>query len=222
MGLSTLATTWDSTPDQASEIRDRAYQLALKGVQLNPESAAAQSRLAMIRTARLDWIGGEQGFTRAIELLADRPIVGHLCQHVCYATVVRLTRKSNMLLPLPWSRWAGAPSRLSWHASLAQGRFAEAKEISNWQNAANRIENNLDIALNERDPEELKAAIQAMPKTNVAAIALYAPVLAEFDSPERILSIACGTFTWMRICNGQESFTTLQWWRRISAIRNSH
>jgi hypothetical protein len=43
--------------------------------------------------------------------------------------------------------------------------------------------------LNERDPEEVKAAMQAMPKTNVAAIALYAPVLAEFDSPERILSM---------------------------------
>jgi hypothetical protein len=28
-----------------------------------------------------------------------------------------------------------------------------------------------------------------MSKTNVAGIALYAPVLAEFDSPERVLSI---------------------------------
>jgi hypothetical protein len=78
---------------------------------------------------------------------------------------------------------------LAWHASLAQGRFAEAKEISNWQDAANRIENNLDIAFNEPDPEELKAAIQAMSKTNVARIGLYDSVLAEFDSPERVLSI---------------------------------
>jgi hypothetical protein len=78
---------------------------------------------------------------------------------------------------------------MSWRASLAQGRFAEAKERSNWQVAAKRIENNLDIALNERDPEEIKAAMQAMPKTNIAVISLYAPVLTEFDSPERILSM---------------------------------
>jgi hypothetical protein len=83
----------------------------------------------------------------------------------------------------------GYPVSLSWHASLAQERFAEAEERSNWQVAANRIVNNIDIALNKRDPEALEAAMQAMPKTNVAAIALYAPVLAEFDSPERILSI---------------------------------
>jgi len=83
----------------------------------------------------------------------------------------------------------GRPVRMSWHASLAQGRFAEAREISDWPGAANPIENYLDIALNERDPEALMAAIQALPKTNIATIALFAPVLAEFDSPERILSL---------------------------------
>jgi len=77
----------------------------------------------------------------------------------------------------------GRPPNLAWHSSLAQGRFAEAKEISNWQQGIDIIENNLDIAFNERDPEELKAAIQAMPKTNLASIGLYATVLAEFDSP---------------------------------------
>ena len=94
---------------------------------------------------------------------------------LCYATAVQLKRKSNMLMPLPWSRLGGRPVRMSWHASLAQGRFAEAREISDWPGAANPIENYLDIALNERDPETLKAAIQALPKTSIAAISLYAP-----------------------------------------------
>ena len=48
---------------------------------------------------------------------------------------------------------------------------------------------NLDIALNERDPEEIRTAMLAIPETSVAAISLYGPVLAEFDSPENILSI---------------------------------
>ena len=186
--LRTLATTWDANPDQAPEIKDRAYQLVLRGAQLNPESAVAQYTLAKVRSARLDWIGAEQSYTRAIELLTDRPLVegyaSFLLRNGRTADAQKQYAIAVALEPL-----GGRPVNFSWHASLAQGRFAEAKEISDWQNAANRIENNLDIAFNERDPEELKAAIQAMPKTNVAAIALYAPVLAEFDSPERILSM---------------------------------
>jgi len=188
LGHRTLSTMWDFSLDQASEIMDRAYPLALHGVQLNPESAAAQRSLAMIRGARLDWIGAEQGLTRAIELLADRQIVGTYA-----STLLRNGRTADAqkqyAIAVALEPLGGLPVRMSWHASLAQGRFAEAREISDWPGAANRIENYLDIALNERDPEELKAAIQAMPKTNIAVIALYAPVLAEFDSPERILSM---------------------------------
>ena len=188
LGGVTLSTLWNASPDTASEILDRAYSLVLQGVQLNPESAVAQSRLAMVRTARLDWIGGEQGFRRAIELLADRPIVA------TYGNVLLRNGRTayaqkQYAIAVALESLGGRPVGLAWHASVAQGRFAEAKEISNWQDAANRIENNLDIAFNERDPEALKAAIKAMSKTNVAAISLYAPVLAEFDSPERVLSI---------------------------------
>jgi TolB-like protein/DNA-binding winged helix-turn-helix (wHTH) protein len=190
LGHRTLGTLWgaSSDPDQASEIKDRAYSLVLRGVQLNPESVGAQARLAMVRGARLDWIGAEQGLRRAIELLADRPIV------TIYAnTLIRNGRTTfaqkqygiaKALEPL-----GGRAVGLSWQASVAQGRFAEAKERSNWQVPVERIENNLDIAFNERDPEKLKVAIQAMLKTNIAAISLYVPVLAEFESPERVLSI---------------------------------
>ena len=72
----TLSTLWIASPDQASEIKERAYSLVSEAVQLDPESATAQSSLGMVRTARVDWIGGEQGLTRAIELLADRTTVG--------------------------------------------------------------------------------------------------------------------------------------------------
>ena len=184
----TLATSWDSSPKQGSEIIDRAYSHALHGVELNPESAVAQKNLAMVRSAQLDWIGAEEGFRRAIELLADRPIVS------TYASVLLRNGRTAEAqkqygIAVSLEPLGGRPVPMSWHASLAQGRFDEAKEISNWRPAPTRIENNLDIALNERNPEELKAAIQAMLKTNVAAIALYAPVLAEFDSAERILTI---------------------------------
>jgi len=191
LGHRTLSLTWDSSPDQAdqvSEIKDRAYQLALHGVQLNPESAAAQRELAMIRRAQNDWIGGEQGFTRAMELLADREIVGGYANGMIRIGRIAYAQK-QYAIAVALEPLGGRPVRFSWHASLAQGRFAEAREISDWPGVANRIENYLDIALNERDPEALKAAIQALPKTSIAAISLYAPVLTEIDSPERILSM---------------------------------
>ena len=192
LGGRTLSMFWnansDQASDQASEIYDRAYSLTLHGVELNPESAVAQSRLAMVRTARLDWIGGEQGLTRAIELLADRPIVSTYANTLIRNGRTAYAQKqyaiAEALEPL-----GGRPVGLSWHASLAQGRFAEAKERRNWRPGNDIAEDNLDIALNERNPEALKVAIQALSKTNVAAITLYAPVLAEFDSRERVLSL---------------------------------
>jgi TolB-like protein len=188
LGLRTLSTVWESETDQVSEILDRAYPLVLRGVQLNPESAVAQYRLAMVRSAKLDWIGGEQGLARAIELLADRPLVAG------YANVLlrngrTVSAQKQYAAAVALEPLGGRPIGMSWHASLAQGRFAEAREVSNWQVAANRIENNLDIALNERDPEAISAAIQAMPESNAAYIGLFASVLAELGSPERILSL---------------------------------
>ncbi len=186
LGLRTLRARWESRPDQISEIVERAYQLVLRGVQLNPESASAQSILAVVRNAQFDWVGAEQGHMRAIELLADRYYVTSYANMLIRNGRTAYAQKqygfAKTLEPL-----GGRPPGLAWHASLAQGRIAEAKEISNWQN--DPFENNLDIAFSERDPDALKAAIQSMPKTNVATIGLYAPVLAEFDSPERILSM---------------------------------
>jgi TolB-like protein len=188
LGGVTLSTLWGATTDQKSEIRDRALSLALHAVQLNPESAVAQSVLASVRGSQLDWIGADQGFTRAIALLADRPGL------TFYANVLTRTGRTayaqkQYALAVALESLGGRPPILAWHASLAQGRIAEAKEISNWQDAASQIENNLDIAFNEHDPEALKVAIQALSKTNVATTTLYAPMLAEFDSPERILSM---------------------------------
>jgi hypothetical protein len=141
----------------------------------------------MVRAAQFDWMGAEQGYTQAIELLADRYHVTSYAYMMMRSGRTAYAQKqfgiAEALEPL-----GGRPPTMAWHANLAQGRIAEAKEISNWQDAPNRIENNLDIAFNEPDPEALKAAIQAMSKTNVANIGLYDSVLAEFDSPERILS----------------------------------
>ena len=188
LGATTLTTLWGATPDQASEIKDRAYSLVLKGVQLNPESAAAQSKLAMVRTARLDFTGGEQGFTRAIVLLADRQVVATY-GNVLLRTGRLAEAQKQYAIAAALEPLGGRPVGLSWLASLAQGRIAEAKEAVSWHSGDYSVFNNLEIAFNEQDPEALKAAIQALLKTNIPADSLHAQVLGEFDSPERVLAM---------------------------------
>jgi hypothetical protein len=89
----------------------------------------------------------------------------------------------------------GRPPGLIWHVTLAQGRIAETKEIiDTWQDPLNAAENRMDVAFNEADPEALKAAIRKWSTVkdeylNVPYTNLYSRVQAEFDSPERVLSI---------------------------------
>ena len=83
----------------------------------------------------------------------------------------------------------GRPASLSWHASLAQGQNAEAKERRYWDPGEDLFEDELDIAFNAQDPDALKAAIQGLPHNNLSYVYLYGPLLAEFDSPERVLTI---------------------------------
>ena len=96
---------------------------------------------------------------------------------------------------MPWTleSLGGRPVMRSWHTRLAQGQIPEAKATRYWHQevdaSLDNLQDNLDIAFNEQDPAALKAAIQSLPGTNVAYISLYGPLLAEFDSPEKVLSI---------------------------------
>jgi hypothetical protein len=84
----------------------------------------------------------------------------------------------------------GRPHSQIWHPLLAQGRITEAKEIvSRHLQEIEKIWDSVNIAFNEQDPEALKAAIRAMPETDASYIHLHGPLLAEFDSPERVLSM---------------------------------
>ena len=89
----------------------------------------------------------------------------------------------------------GRPTNMSWHTTLKLGRIAQTKEIiARWQNKENATENSLDLAFNEQDPGAVKEAIRALPEVDddylrLPYLHLYSPVLAEFDSPERVLSI---------------------------------
>jgi len=188
LGALTLATAWDVLPHQASDIVDRAYKYVLRGVQLNPESATAHSYLAVVRQARFDWIEAEKSHRRAMELLSDRPIADAYAWTLMRSGRTEFARKqydiAYALDPL-----GRHPHGQVWHANVAEGQLAEAQEIVGRQAAPDVFEDSIDIAFNEADPEKLKSAIRAMPESYVAFAGLYGQVLADFDSPERVLSL---------------------------------
>jgi TolB-like protein/Tfp pilus assembly protein PilF len=208
-----LSTTYDVRPDEVPTVVERAHELALRGTQLNPESATAHSILASVRMTQHNWVGSEQGHRRAIELLADRPMVewyGSVLMRIGRTAEARKQFDIAMELePL-----GGRPANMYWHTTLTQGQITETKEIiANWQDHLNATENRLDVAFNEQDPEALKAAIQALPDVNDDYLKLpyrhlYSLVLAEFDSPERVLSVLDSVYR-------DES---LQWPRKLHDI----
>ena len=192
LALRVLATTYDATVDELPNVVEQAHQLALRGVQLDPESAAAHSALALVQMNQRNWIAAEQGHNRAIELLPDRPMVER------YA--IMLMRSGRMVdaekqfyTAVTLEPLDGRPHGQIWHPNLAKGRIAEAREIRYWQQevdaSLDNILDNLDIAFNEQDSQSLKVAIRTMPESDLSYIHLYGPVLAEFDSPTRVLSI---------------------------------
>jgi hypothetical protein len=139
-----------------------------------------------------DWIGAEQGHRRATELLMDREVVEG------YAVMLMVTGRSaeaqkQFDLAMALEPLDGRPPDLLWHAILAQGRIEATKEIiTTWHDKLNSTENILD------DDDYLK----------LPYIHLYGPVLAEFDSPERVLSI-------LRAVYEDES---LQWARKLHDV----
>jgi len=186
LGLRTSATQWDAAnAEEASEARDRGYRFVLKAVELDPESAQSHSMLSTMLAGRHDWIGSEGANTTALSLRSDR---SNLTQYG--NMLMRAGRTAEAATQLDAAQAVeprgGEPTFRRLNVSLTQGRFAEARELAKWSPELEA--NRLDIALNERDPEQIKAALSAMPPTMISTIALYSPVLNDFDSPDRVLS----------------------------------
>ena len=185
LAVRVLNDIWDADLEKVPEIKERALQLGLRAVQLDPNSADVKSGLALIRMNQFDWIGAEQDNVSAIDLLADRLTIER------YALMLMRSGRINeaekwFIDAVEMEPMDGRPHPQIWHVRMAQGRLDEAQETLNFNNAGDLFEDNLDVAFSRREPEALKVAIRAMPDTNIAFVSLYEPLLAAFDSPDRV------------------------------------
>jgi len=193
LGIRTLGLHWTSNPEEAHEIRERAYAFVLRAVELDPESAQATSLLGTMQCASGDWISCEATHIKALSLLPDRH---NLSQ---YGNCLMRAGRSAAALE-QWEKAEAVEPSLGLrsfrvYVALAQGRFADAREVMARTAHPDEIAPfRLIIALNEGDSEELKATIAAMPPTAISKTALYLPVLSVFDSPEMVLSTLRATY----------------------------
>ena len=188
LAIKVLNTTWDTDTSEAPRVVEQAYEFALRGTQLEPDSAHTQAAQAFVQLARFDWIDAERRSARAIGLLEDRPMVeghAHLLMRSGRSVEAEATYKAAVKLePLN-----GRPHGQIWHAYLAQGQLDQAKEHARPQPKIDVIYNNIDIAFNEENPDALKTAIRALPETNESFVHLYGPLLSALESPEASISI---------------------------------
>ena len=150
LGLRTSATQWDANPEEASEDHERGYGFVLKAVQLDPDSAQAHSMLGTMLLGRRDWIGSEEAHAKALSLLSDR---SNLTQYG--NMLMRAGRSAEAAIQLDAAQavepLGGQPTFRRLNVSLAQGLFAEAREMAEWSSVP---EDRLAIALNEGDSED--------------------------------------------------------------------
>ena len=198
---------WNASVDEQPAILERVHTLAQRAVEIDPESADVKSALARASMGQFDWLAAEENHSQAIELLADRVNIDRFA--------VMLMRTGRMEKAVEQFHAAveaeGADGRLHpqiWHVYLSLGKFDEAQQILDFRQSSDLHEDSLDVALNEGDPEKIKAVMRVYPQSGQAYRRLYGPVLAAFDSPDRIYSV---------LRNAYED-EHLQWPRKLHEI----
>lgn len=195
LSFETVATSWTAPPEQSAEILARAYPLALRALELDPKSHRAASILGTIRFSRFDWIGGEESHAKSIALRTNRFTLAQHANLLVRAGRIDAARSeyeiAESVEPLP-----GSPPPLRVQASIAQGRYAEARELAERESRpVLRTRVLLSIALNEGDPAIVKGSMADMIAAQPITASLYSPVLRQFDSPEKALEAIRAAWT---------------------------
>lgn len=189
LGFSIASKSFYSPPDQVQEILDRAMQPLLTAVELDPDSSRAASILGFVRYSRLDWVGAENDYTRAMDLKTSRDT---LRQHA--GMLVRAGRmaaaRSEFSAADMLERSSEQPGMLAVQIEIAQRRYTEARLLASSEGLAilrNRLL--LNIALNEGDGDTIRQGMSEMIAVEGVSSTLFAPLLQEFDAPDRALAL---------------------------------
>lgn len=192
LGFSIGTSSWTAERDAAVELQQRAHRMALRAVELDPESATAQSILGTMSWVVSDWVGSAQAHMKALELAqsSDSSV------HAQYANMLtRAGRNAQAREQFSAAQRLDPLAPLSWlhQTYLAQRRYADAEreidrlEELGWPKGSSTTIR-LYVALSEGTPATIKTRIAQLLEHSPPAAALYAAVLRDFDSPDTVVS----------------------------------
>lgn len=194
MGFAITSKSFFSAPDRTAEILDQAMPVLLRAVELDPQSARAASMLGFVRYFRLDWIGGEEEFVRAIKLRANRLTLSQHAGLLSRAGRVTAAR-SEFDAAEPMEKSSGRSRTLRAKVSIAQGRYSEARNLASSEKvAALRQRLLLHIALNEGTPQTIKTALSGIIEVENSSKPFFSRLLREFDSTDAALAIVSAVY----------------------------
>ena len=188
MGFAVAARTFFSPPERTEEVLDRAMPFLLRAVELDPRSSRSSAMLGFVRYFRLDWVGAENDYTRAIDLQASRLT---LAQHAgLLARAGRLAAaRSEFEAAESMESSFGRPAPVQIQVSIGQGRYAEARQLAAMDEVLIRRQHLLlNIALNEGDPDAIREAMSGLLVVHQATTPLYSRLLSTLDSPVAALA----------------------------------
>jgi len=182
-GVRIASTMWFHPPEEAPEIIGRAYTHVARAIELDPGSAWAQSDFATLIYATMDWDRAERAF---VSSLSHR------------RTIYNLRAYANMLMRAGRSREAHthhmereallrvaeAPTVMGIYVDIARGALDLARQKVTQVAPDSRAYAGLLVALNGDSLDELRAAIDRLPKNKPVYTDLFEPLLDKLESPD--------------------------------------
>jgi TolB-like protein/DNA-binding winged helix-turn-helix (wHTH) protein len=188
MGFATAAKSFYAAPGRSRSVLDEAMPHLLRAVELDPTSARAAAMLGFVRYHRLDWIGGEREYARAIELHASQLT---LVQHA--GLLARAGRvmdaRSEFYAAESSEPTFGMPAPVKIQTSIAQANYAEARTLASLDSLPIRRQRLiLSIAVNEGDLEAIKDALQEVMAIESATRQFFSQLMHKLESRDEALA----------------------------------
>ena len=182
-GVTIAATMFRNPPEQAPAIIDEAYEHVAKALELDPNSALANTRFATIIYTTWDWERAEQTFTEALELRREED------ELLNYANMLMRTgrtqrsfaihRERDALLRIPQP----GVRILRLYTELGLERYAAAAELFDGFTYAEF--GNLLIAIHNGSEQDVRTALSNMNRNDTAYDEFFEPLVEVFGRSGR-------------------------------------
>lgn len=187
LGLTIGSTMWISSVDDAPAIRNRAFPVLQRAIELGPDSAFAYTKIATVNYSGFDWVESEKYYLRAMEILPDGHTLGN------YANMLmRSGRSSDSLRYRNRAQTAernpAGPTDMTAWVYAATGQLEELRQMGNVTAGPGGFPFPLITALNTGDRKALHKQLLSLPAKTVVASVLQDLILNDFDSPDRVLA----------------------------------